>query len=75
MREDYGFDPAYRPRDAAKYCGRSLRTLERHGVERECVYESPHGTRHNRYVYRRSKLNAYLNAGGRPMPRKRRRRQ
>ena len=67
------FDPAYRPRDAAKYCGVSAKSLIRWGVPRERVHQSADG-KHDRYVYRRSTLNRWLASQGRDVPSDQRRR-
>ena len=53
------FDPAYKPKDAAKYCGCSVDTLLRRGVRRDRIHISKDG-KHDRYVYRRSVLNAFI---------------
>jgi hypothetical protein len=52
-------DPAFRPREAAKYCGISLSSLLRYGVPRERTRRSADG-KHDTYVYRRSTLNKFL---------------
>lgn len=66
--DPYAYDPAYRRRDAAKYCGISVNTLLRRVAEgriaRECILRSKDG-RHDRYVFRRSELNRFLASEGR----------
>lgn len=61
--DPFVFDPAYRPKDAAKYCGCSAQSLIKWGVPRERIHRSADG-KHDRYVYRRSVLNQWLASQG-----------
>ena len=62
------WDPVLPPIKAGEYCGCSAKTLERLSIERHPIPQV--GTERQRWGYRLSTLNAYLDALKNPQNRK-----